>query len=151
MLIGQLLNTFGSIESYEHVTVKSPSVHLSRSYCITLDSTVRCASLSRPWPTLGTVIDWSPFYTGRLHIRETNAMAENDDVELPFVVATDLGQLPQNGIALRITFASSAERFESRQWDTAVYGMSRNTAVGLVKSLQRILDNDAQPPKPPRH
>jgi hypothetical protein len=78
-------------------------------------------------------------------------MAEGDEIELPFVVTMDLARIPPDGIGLRITFATSAERFESRQWDTVMYGMTRTAATQLAESLQQILDNDAPLPKAPRH
>jgi hypothetical protein len=74
-------------------------------------------------------------------------MAEDDEIELPFVITMDLARLPPDGIGLRITFATSAERFESRQWDTVVYAMTRRAATELSESLLHILDNDAPPPK----
>jgi hypothetical protein len=77
-------------------------------------------------------------------------MAEDDEIELPFVITMDLARLPPDGIGLRITFATSAERFESRQWDTVVYGMTRMAATELAESLKQILDNDAPLPKVPR-
>jgi hypothetical protein len=61
-------------------------------------------------------------------------MAEDEEIELPFVITLDLARIPPDGIGLRITFATSAERFESRQWDTVVYAMTRMTASELRKA-----------------
>ncbi len=58
---------------------------------------------------------------------------DNDDV-LPFVVTCDVGTV-KDGIAIRLTYATSKERHEARQWDTAVYGMSRAVATSLVTAL----------------
>ncbi len=59
----------------------------------------------------------------------------NDDV-LPFVVTCDVGSL-EDGVAIRLTYATSEERHEARQWDTAVYGMSRDVANSLATALLR--------------
>jgi hypothetical protein len=74
-------------------------------------------------------------------------MAEDDEIELPFVVTMDLARLPPDGFGLRITFATSAERFENRQWDTVVYAMSHRAATELSEGLLHMLDNDAPPPR----
>ena len=79
-------------------------------------------------------------------------MSDNDEeIELPFGVTVGVARLEPNGIGLKITFATSAERFKSRQWDTVVYGMSQTIATALLKGLQQTLDGDAPPPKAPRH
>ncbi len=59
---------------------------------------------------------------------------EDNDGVLPFVVTCDVGTV-EGGIALRLTYATSKERHEARQWDTAVYGMSRAVATSLATAL----------------
>jgi hypothetical protein len=75
-----------------------------------------------------------------------------DDDELPFVVMTEVGNLPDNGIAIRITYAKSAERHAARQWDTAVFAMREGTAIQLGKALlERSAAGTPPAPKAPRH
>lgn len=78
--------------------------------------------------------------------------SDGNEVELPFVVMVETGRLLEDGVALRITYAASREKFEDRQWDIAVFAMSHAVASGLVKALQREIDPNIPPaPKATRN
>jgi hypothetical protein len=62
---------------------------------------------------------------------------EDLPVSLPMVVQFDIGILEPAGIALRLTYATSQERFENRQWDTAVYGFPLSVANELLTLLEQ--------------
>ncbi len=77
---------------------------------------------------------------------------ENDDDSLPFVITYDVGTLPEEGIAIRLTYSTSKERHEARQWDMTVYGMGRDSANGLAKALLQETGEGPPPTiRPPRH
>ncbi len=61
---------------------------------------------------------------------------EDDDDVLPLGVTCDVGTL-EDGSAIRLTYATSEERHEARQWDTAVYAMSHAVANSLATALLR--------------
>ncbi len=71
---------------------------------------------------------------------------DNDDV-LPFVVTCDVGTV-EDGVAIRLTYATSKERHEARQWDTAVYAMSRAVATSLATAL--LKETGEKPPQTTR-
>lgn len=79
--------------------------------------------------------------------------ADDEEVELPFVIKYEIGHLPDEPgqpmgtIAVQITYATSHERFEKRQWDTAVYALDRSIAIELGKAL---LHETGEVPKAPR-
>ena len=50
----------------------------------------------------------APSYAGANATKERHMTNENKDAELPFVVTYDVGVLPQNGVAIRLTYATSA-------------------------------------------
>jgi hypothetical protein len=62
---------------------------------------------------------------------------EDLPVNLPIVVECEIGILEPEGIALRLTYATSRERFENHQWDTAVYGFPLSVANALLKLLRK--------------
>jgi hypothetical protein len=76
---------------------------------------------------------------------------QDEEIELPFVVTLGVGRVDPDGVLLKITSAASAEKFESRQLDTIVYGMSRTIATELLKGLHEILDSKAPLSRAPRH
>jgi hypothetical protein len=79
-------------------------------------------------------------------------MDMDDDVELPFVVTIGVGNITPDGIALRITYATSAERHAARQWDTALFGMTIETADRLARTLlDRTAHRAPATPNGPRH
>lgn len=75
-------------------------------------------------------------------------MSEDEEIQLPYVITVDLGRLPEGDVALRITYATSHERFEARQWDTMTFAMPREAAIELGRALLRQTDPTA--PTPPR-
>ena len=75
-----------------------------------------------------------------------------EDESLPFVITYDIGKLPDNGIAIRLTYSTSIERHEAREWDTVVYAMDRKVAIGLAKALLRETGEAApSSSRPSRH
>ncbi len=77
------------------------------------------------------------------------AKSDDDEVELPFVVSVDVGQLPDEGVAIQIIYATSAERFAAKKMDTMVFAMTRARASEFARKLLRQTDPGAAPPKGP--
>ncbi len=75
----------------------------------------------------------------------------DDEIELPFVIKCDVGSLPDGAIAIQITYATNAERFDSRQWDKAVFAMGRESAISLARALRVERGELPRPPKAPRN
>jgi hypothetical protein len=77
-------------------------------------------------------------------------LMENDDdeTELPFIIKCDVGSLPDSSVAIQITYATSAERFDNRQWDKAVFAMSSEIAKSLAKALRVEIGEEPKPPRP---
>lgn len=61
----------------------------------------------------------------------------DEETELPFVVTYDIGTFPDGDIAVQITYATSHERFEGRQWDKVTYVLNRSKAIEFAKALLR--------------
>ena len=59
----------------------------------------------------------------------------------PIIVRFDIGILEPAGIAFRLTYATSKERYESQQLDTAVYAMplsfAKEFAIALVQNIDQ--------------
>jgi hypothetical protein len=56
----------------------------------------------------------------------------------PIVVRFDIGVLEPEGIAIRLTYATSKERYESHQWDTAVYAFPVSFAKDFAVALRKM-------------
>ncbi len=61
----------------------------------------------------------------------------DDDSVLPQIISYEVGNLPQDGICLKINHASSQSQFDSRKWDETNFGMDRKIAIGIAKALLR--------------
>jgi hypothetical protein len=68
----------------------------------------------------------------------------NEDI-LPFVVQFAIGHDPQ-GVVVELTYATSVERFENRQLDTATFGFGFELARKLASVLERESRPDRRPP-----
>ena len=59
----------------------------------------------------------------------------------PIIVRFDIGILEPAGIAFRLTYATSKERYESDQLDTAVYAIplsfAKEFAIALVQNIDQ--------------
>ncbi len=62
-------------------------------------------------------------------------MDYNEEDGLPFVIEALAGILPDNGVAIQITYATTAERFEARKWDVAHFAMNASQASKFAESL----------------
>ncbi|MGO8843505.1 MAG: hypothetical protein ACLQF1_20990 [Methyloceanibacter sp.] len=69
---------------------------------------------------------------------------DDDEGVLPFVVTYDTGRLPE-GVAMKITYSTSAERHATRQWDNLVFGMSPEIAIGLARALIAATEEPSGP------
>ncbi len=77
-------------------------------------------------------------------------MGDEDDDEVPFVINYDIGIVTDNGVAIRLTYATSRQRYEAREWDTAVYVMNRELATGYAKAVLRQTGETPRPSTRPR-
>ena len=72
-------------------------------------------------------------------------MAYDEEEGLPFVVNVVVGVLPDNGVALQITYATSAQRFEAKKLDVANFAMEADLAKRLAASLLSCSDGNPGP------
>ena len=59
-------------------------------------------------------------------------MDHNEEDGLPFIIEATAGVLPDNGVALRITYATSEQRFAARKWDVAHFAMEASLSNRLT-------------------
>ena len=72
-------------------------------------------------------------------------MDYEEEEGLPFVVDVVVGVLPDDGVALQITYATSAQRFEAKKWDVANFAMYADQAKKLAANLLSCSDGNPGP------
>ena len=77
-------------------------------------------------------------------------MDYNEEDGLPFVIEALAGALPDNGVAIQITYATTAERHAARKWDVAHFAMNAGLAKQFAASLLECSDGMPKG-KAPRH
>ena len=75
-------------------------------------------------------------------------MEYDEEEGLPFVIDALVGALPDGGVAVRFTYASSEQRFEAKEWDVAHFAMHASQAKKLAASL--LSCSDGKPEKSAR-
>jgi hypothetical protein len=65
-------------------------------------------------------------------------MADDDTVSLPNLVTFNVGELPEDGIALLLGYSTSQEELSRREIPTIVFGMTREQAAQLGSALVAI-------------
>jgi hypothetical protein len=59
------------------------------------------------------------------------------DAPLPVSVRYEIGELPDGNIGLRLTYATSLEKFDKGELETAAFAIERSQASELATTLQR--------------
>lgn len=62
---------------------------------------------------------------------------DEENMEFLSVITFDIGNLPGGDIGLRLHYATSQEKLDTREWEWHPYVMGRETAISLAKALLR--------------
>jgi hypothetical protein len=67
----------------------------------------------------------------------------DNKVRMHYVESCNLGKFGSKGVALKITFATSADAVKKGPHRSAVFGLTPKLARGLAKALTQVLDQPA--------
>ena len=70
----------------------------------------------------------------------------DDEITIQNLVTFQLGDLPDDSIALLLAYATSPEKLSRREMESFVIGMTRDVAANLADALKQKL---VSPPTPP--
>jgi hypothetical protein len=70
-------------------------------------------------------------------MNQAGCVSGDDDPPLPVLVKHEIGELPDGNLVIRLTYATSLERYDAGQFDVAVFALERRQASELGTALRR--------------